>query len=460
MKLVAGKKAVVLGLGISGMAAVKYLQAQGLQVAVSEFRGLEAFTDGEKQLCKGLELETGGHSKEFVLAGDYIVPSPGVPLDVPILEAAREQHKIVVGELALAAGEIPVPVIAVTGSNGKTTVTGLIGTLLENDGYHPFVGGNIGTPLLSYLLSPQGYDVVVLELSSFQLDLSGDFRPDIGLLLNLSPDHLDRHGDMEGYVKAKRRIFANQLDTDTAILGGDDPLVMEQARGLTGRVFTFGCKKKCQARIAGSTVVIPGESEKTFELSETKLNSKVNRLNAAAALLASTSLGASNAGIRKGLNAYTPPEHRMTLIAEIDGVRFVNDSKATNVGAMAAALESCSPGVILLAGGRDKDGDFTLVKGLVQEKVKQVICIGEAGPMLVEMFADIVAVEEAIDMEAAVGRAASVAESGQVVLLAPGCASFDMFSGYAERGRVFTSLVRELQRRELDDQSMLRLPVG
>ena len=447
MELVAGKRAVVLGLGISGMAAVTYLQAQGLQVAVSEFRGLDAFTEEEKQLCRDLELETGGHSKEFILlAADYIVPSPGVPLDLPVLEAARAQHIPIVGELALAAGEIPVPVIAVTGSNGKTTVTGLIGTLLENDGYHPFVGGNIGTPLLSYLLSPQGYDVLVLELSSFQLDISGDFRPDIALLLNLSPDHLDRHGSMDGYVKAKRRIFDNQLGTDTAILGGDDPGVMEQAKGLTGRVLSFGCKENCQARIEGSTVVVPGEAEEIFELSETRLNSKVNRLNAAAALLAATSFGAGREGIRKGLHAYNPPEHRMTLVAEIDGVRFINDSKATNAGAMAAALDSCPPGVILLAGGRDKGGDFTAVKGLVQEKVEYVICIGEAGPMLVEMFNDIVAVEEATDMESAVERAASVAKSGQIVLLAPGCASFDMFSGYAERGRVFTERVRELQK--------------
>jgi len=449
MELVAGKKAVVLGLGISGMAAVKYLRAQGLRVAVSEFRGVDAFTEEEIEFCQDVELETGGHSNEFVLTADYIVPSPGVPLDLPVLEVARTQHVPIAGELALAAGKITVPVIAITGSNGKTTVTGLIGTLLENDDYHPFVGGNIGTPLLSYLLSPQNYDVLVLELSSFQLDIAGDFKADIALLLNLSPDHLDRHGSMERYVQAKRRIFDNQRDSDTAILGGEDPLVVEQAEGLTAQVLFFGCRKDYQARIVGSTVVISGVVEKKFELSETRLNSKVNRLNAAAAVLAVISLGADSEGIQKGLNAYIPPEHRMTLVAERDGVIYINDSKATNVGAMAAALESCSSGVILLAGGRDKGGDFTAVKEVVAEKVGRMICIGEAGPMLMEKFGDIVITEEAVDMEAAVKRAASVAESGQIVLLAPGCASFDMFSGYAERGRVFTRLVQELQKEKV-----------
>ncbi len=449
MELVAGTKAVVLGLGISGLAVLRYLQSRGLEVAVSEFRSYDDLSEDERAVCSGLELETGGHSEEFVLQADLVVPSPGVPLDLDVVKAARQQGIPVVGELALAAGEISVPVIAVTGSNGKTTVTGLIGALLQSSGFRPFVGGNIGTPLLSYVLEPQPYDVVVLELSSFQLDLSGAFRPDVGLLLNLSPDHLDRHGDMAGYCRAKQRIFRNQEADDTAILGGDDPLVMESAPGLTGRVYTFGHGPDSRARIVEDQVIVTLDGrEDIFKLKETRLNSRVNRLNAAAAILAAGCVGAEPEGIKKGLSNYSPPENRMTPVAEINGVWFINDSKATNVGAMAAALESCPSSVILLAGGRDKGGDFSAIRELVGEKVETMLCIGEAGDMLMKIFADVTAVEEAKDMAAAVARAAALAQPGQTVLLAPGCASFDMFSGYAERGRVFTGLVQELKERE------------
>ncbi|MCF6187163.1 MAG: UDP-N-acetylmuramoyl-L-alanine--D-glutamate ligase, partial [Desulfobulbaceae bacterium] len=406
MELTAGTKAVVLGLGTSGLAVLRYLQSRGLEVAVSEFRSDDDLSDNEKAVCRGLAFETGGHSEKFVLSADLVVPSPGVPLDLDVLKAARERGIPIVGELALAAGEISVPVIAVTGSNGKTTVTGLIGELLQSSGFRPFVGGNIGKPLLSYLFEAQQYDVVVLELSSFQLDLSGAFRPDVGLLLNLSPDHLDRHGDMASYTRAKQRIFCNQEPGDTAILGGDDPLVMESAPGLSGRVYTFGYGPDSEARIVEDRVIVTRDGrEDIFELKETRLNSRVNRLNAAAAILAAGCVGADSEGIRKGLSNYTPPQNRMTPVAEINGVWFINDSKATNVGAMAAALESCPSSVILLAGGRDKGGDFSAIRELVREKVETMLCIGEAAKKLVNTFSDVVAVEEAKDMAAAVDRA-------------------------------------------------------
>ncbi len=449
MALVAGTKAVVLGLGISGLAVLEYLQSRGLEVAVSEFRSVDDLSADEQAVCADLELETGGHSEEFVLQADLVVPSPGVPLDLDVLKVARQRGIPIVGELALAAGEISAPVIAVTGSNGKTTVTGLIGELLQSSGFRPFVGGNIGTPLLSYLLDPQRYDVVVLELSSFQLDISGGFRPDIGMLLNLSPDHLDRHGDMAGYCRAKQRIFCNQKPDDTAILGSDDSLVMDQAAELVSRICTFGHGQDSQARIVEDQVVVTRDGQKNvFELAGTRLNSRVNRLNAAAAILAVGCVGAGSEGIRKGLSSYSPPENRMTPVAKINGVQFINDSKATNVGAMAAALESCPSGVILLAGGRDKGGDFSAIRALVREKVETMLCIGEASNLLSSIFTDVVAVEQVKDMAAAVSRSAALAKPGQIVLLAPGCASFDMFSGYAERGRVFTGLVQELKERE------------
>jgi len=250
---------------------------------------------------------------------------------------------------------------------------------------------------------------------------------------------------MAGYVGAKKRIFRHQGADDVAILGGDDARVMELAQGLKGRRRSFGQDREAEARISGSKVMVSRKGqEESFELEGTRLDSAVNRLNSAAAILAVQSVGAGAGGIEKGLAAYRPPPHRMALVAEINGVVYINDSKATNVGAMGAALASCPSGVILIAGGRDKDGDFSSIHDLVGEKVRQLLCLGEAGSLLRQVFADVVPTELVNDMEAAVQRAASLAKPGQTVLLAPGCASFDMFSGYAERGEVFTRLVHAL----------------
>lgn len=448
MKLVAGKKAVLLGLGVAGMATLQFLQKKGVQVTVSEQRNFEEFSVEEQAACSKLQLETGGHSEDFIFQADCVVPSPGVPLDLPVLRAAREKALPIIGELDLAADELTVPVIGVTGSNGKTTVTALIGEIIRQSGFYPFVGGNIGTPLLSALLGDESYDVLVLELSSFQLDLAEKFRPTIGLLLNLSPDHLDRHGTMAQYGAAKRRMFANQQPVDTAILGGDDSLVMAYHGQLKGNVRTFGFGMNNQARIIGSCIRVAGDAgEVEFSLTGTALDSRVNRLNAAAALLAAQAFGCSAEGIRAGLNGFVPPAHRMQFVTEINGVRFINDSKATNVGAMVAALESCDPGIVLLAGGRDKGGDFAALRDLIKKKVSLLLCLGEAADMLKKAFADVVAVERVLDMQAAVSRAVSAAEPGQTVLLAPGCASFDMFSGYAERGKIFMECVQEVKKR-------------
>jgi UDP-N-acetylmuramoylalanine--D-glutamate ligase len=453
MQLHSGMRAVVLGLGTAGFATVQFLLHRHLRVAVSDVRCREQI-DAEILAClrsMEVELETGGHSAAFCTKADALVPSPGVPLDLPVLKAAREQGLPVVGELALAAGLFQAPVIAVTGSNGKTTVTSLIGELLLAAGRTPFIGGNIGTPLLEYFNDPDRYDVVVLELSSFQLDLAGAFRPDIGVLLNISPDHLDRHGSLEAYTAAKLCIFSGQQAGDIAIFGDDDPVVasIQPNTGVFG--YRFGTGPHCAARIDEGMVHLNVRHQgnvrrESYDLRETKLASSINRLNAAAAILVTALHGSSRQAINAGLAAFIPPPHRMTEVAVIAGVRFINDSKATNVGALQAALAGCSAPVILIAGGRDKGGDYMLLRDVVAQRVKHLVLLGEAAPLMAAALDMIVPTLLVASMEDAVRASMAVAEAGDVVLLAPGCASFDMFSGYAERGRVFCESVHRLQR--------------
>jgi UDP-N-acetylmuramoylalanine--D-glutamate ligase len=445
---VRGKKIVVLGLGIAGLSTVRFLRDQGALVSVSEVRPAGKLTREEHTVLQGLELETGGHSDDFVLAADCIVPGPGVPLGLPVLEKARQRGIPLLGELALAADRFSVPVIAVTGSNGKTTVTGLIGELLRAAGRQPFVGGNIGTPLLEALIGEQDHDVAVLELSSFQLDLAGRFRPDVGLLLNLSPDHLDRHGTMEQYTAAKMRLFKNQNPEDTAIFGSDDQHLLALAESVVARVATFGRRPEDQARIISSRIrLVVEKGEEWFDLAGTRLASGVNRLNAAAALLATRALVGDGNTLQAGLAAFVPAEHRMTPVATIQGVHFINDSKATNAGAMEAAIASCQDQAILIAGGQAKGGDFTGVRPAVAARVKHILAMGEAAGQIRASFSDLVPVTDVEDMNMAVEKGFTLAEPGDTVLLAPGCASFDMFSNYGHRGRVFTQSVQDLAER-------------
>ncbi len=458
ISLNAGMKAVVVGLGKSGLAAVRYLHQQGLEVAVSEYR--ETIPEEEQAVLMqcgidlGTELETGGHTAAFFANADLIVPSPGVPADLPVLVAARNRGILVLGELALAAGRIAVSVIAVTGSNGKTTVTGLIGHLLRSAGKKIFVGGNIGTPILEYLLEPGETEVVVIELSSFQLETAGYFRPDIGLLLNLSPDHIDRHGSFEDYVAAKMNLFVRQGRGDTAIIGLDDALIAATPPTTAENLYGFGTQLGCRAKIEGHTVRLqPGfgldGASEVYDLAGTRLSSRVNLYNAAAAVLAARAYGCDEDSVRAGLVDYQPPQHRMTPVGEIDGVCFINDSKATNVGAVVAALAGFGQGaekeVVLIAGGRNKGGNFNALVPAFRQHVKHLVFIGEAGPDLA-VIAEVASVgyQFAADMEEAVSSAFAAAYSGDTVLLAPACASFDMFANYERRGEEFSRCISDM----------------
>lgn len=450
IELKPGMKALAVGLGKSGLAAVRYLHSLGLKTAASEYK--QQITAEEQTVLAecGAALELGGHSPDFFADADLIVVSPGVPTNLPVLNAARSRGVPVLGELALAAGRIPVPVLAVTGSNGKTTVTSLLGQLLRSSGTKVFVGGNIGTPVLDWLRQPDEAEAVVLELSSFQLEMAGAFRPDIALLLNLSPDHLDRHGSFENYAEAKRQIFACQGPADIALLGADDPLVAATPVTTAGTVLYFGTQSGCRAKVVGQTVRLePGfdatGTVESYDLSATRLSSLVNAYNAAAAVLAARAFGCSADGIRAGLTAYQPPLHRMSPAGEIKGVRFINDSKATNIGAVLAALAGFRKEVILIAGGRNKGGDFTELIPALQQHVKQVVLIGEAGPDLaVAAAAAGIRHQFAADMGEAVRTGFAAAKPGETVLLAPACASFDMFDNYEHRGREFSRCAAEL----------------
>lgn len=451
MRFESGKNAVIIGLGTSGMAAVRFLHARGMGVSVSESKPKELLSKDDLSVLHslGVPIETGGHTLEFFAHADIVVPSPGVPLDLPVLDYVRGKRIRIAGELALAAGKISSPVIGVTGSNGKTTVTSLIGHLLQCACKKVFVGGNIGTPILDYLAGDQTAEVVVLELSSFQLEISGNFRPDIGLLLNLSPDHLDRHGSMENYAAAKQRIFVNQFAEDIAVLSADDPLLKMEPGGEAGTVLRFGVHPDSQALVTKGGVMLsaqlPGRKiEEHYDLTDTSLSSFVNRLNAAAAILSARAIGCTPEEIRIGLADYIPPDHRMTPVREIAGVRFIDDSKGTNIGAVEAALASSGSHVILIAGGRDKGSDFRLLEPAVRKHVRHLILIGEAAARMDEALGSAVPISRADSMEDAVHRSAELAQPGDTVLLSPGCASFDMFTSYAHRGEVFRQAVLRL----------------
>ena len=454
----AGKHVLVAGLGKSGRSAIEFCRLQGATVSVSDSAAAQA-EDLTWLTAQGIASEFGGHSREFCLSVDLILISPGVPYDLPIFQEARQQGILVIGELALAPRYLRTKVIAVTGTNGKTTVTTLIGDLLRVAGRTAFVGGNIGTPLTDYLMTEQEAEWLVLEVSSFQLDAAGDFRPEIGLLLNITPDHLDRYPSYDDYAVAKLNLFANQRQTDVSIINCDDPDTVRLVDGMKNlrpgwerrRCLVFGHPRNGLpgARLEGTTVRLVGdwlaEAEDHYELAGTRLDSSPNLENAAAAILAVRTAGAAPACIKQGLAAFKPLAHRMTLAAEIDGVRYIDDSKATNIGAVQAALEGMTTPVVLIAGGRDKGGDYTLMAGQVRSKVKAMLLIGEAKDKMAEVFAPMTRVERCVTMAQAVRRAHELAEPGDVVLLSPACASFDMFSGYAERGRVFTDLALGLR---------------
>jgi len=451
LEILAGTRVAVMGLGVSGRAAVRYALQQKAEVFVSDIRSRKKFVRDETAFAEldGVHLQTGDHTAEFLARAEIVIVSPGISSTTPLMDELRGRGVIIVGELAFAPVEKQI--VAITGTNGKTTVTTLMAELLKGAGKRVFVGGNIGTSLFDYLCAPRDRDLLVLEVSSFQLETAGSFAPDIAILLNVSPDHLDRHGDMEKYRRVKMKIFSCQKKEQLAIVNGDDCECVKLVEDFLPEILKFGTGDKFDAGISGSDIVLyPGGRNEKYSLAATSLLGQVGAFNSAPAILAARYLGCSSSRIQSVLNRFKSLEHRMEFVHEVDGVRYYNDSKATNTGAVVAALNQLEAGVILIAGGRDKGDDYSLLKPAVSDKVETVVVIGESAGLIGRALRGSVSVVTAGSMREAVQKAAEAAAfSGDSVLLSPACSSFDMFTDYGHRGRVFKEEVGRLKKSRL-----------
>jgi len=441
---------LVVGLGTSGLWTARWLAGQGAHVVVTEMkRESELDPDILRELVElGVILELGGHKKETFLNVDTIILSPGVPHDMALIKSASEKKIPVVGELELASRIIDTPIIAVTGTNGKTTVATFLGRLLENAGFDVFVGGNIGTPLIAYAGSEQKADYIVLEISSFQLDTIHTFSPYISIILNISPDHLDRYPDYEAYIRSKLRLYMNQGAGQHLILNHDDQRLSSVSPSSGVSLLLYGSEKGegLNAFLEGGriSVSLNGTTTQSFSLDAFALPGSHNRENLLGAVLAGMTLGIDAAMIQKTINQFKGLPHRLEYVGEVNGVAFYNDSKATNVDAAVRAVTSFDRSLVLIAGGRHKGGDYAPLVIAGRGRVKGAVFLGEAKELLAESFRDEIPFSLAEKMEEAVPKAFAMAKKGDVVLLAPACSSFDMFSDYPHRGRVFREAVEGL----------------
>ena len=443
-----GKRTLVVGLGKSGVASALFMKAHGARVTVSDTKsGDELHNEIPVLLDHGISVETGGHGERTFRGQDLIVVSPGVPVDAPPLVQARSLGETVIGEIELAAQFLPGPIIAITGSNGKTTTTSLTGEIMTAAGLPTLVGGNIGTPAISLAERAKADTVIVLEVSSFQLETIQTFRPKVAVVLNVTPDHLDRHRTFQIYTDAKARIFENQQASDFAVLNADDPTCVAMGMRTRAQVFWFSRQKEVAegAWVRDGNIVFRDSSgqREILQVSEVPLKGAHNLENVLAAVSAGVLMGCPPGKIRRAVHDFKAVEHRLEFVATIHGVDYYNDSKATNVDATIKALESFPANIHLILGGKDKGSDYGVLNDLIRQRVKRVYTIGAAAAKIESQVkgAEIVHAET---LENAIRKAHAAAESGDVVLLAPACASFDQFKSYEHRGRVFKEMVSGL----------------
>jgi UDP-N-acetylmuramoylalanine--D-glutamate ligase len=443
------KCVLVVGLGKSGVASALFLKSRDARVTVSDSKP-EAELRNEILLLleHGITVETGGHGDRTFRDQDLIVVSPGVPVDAPQLVQARSLGEKVIGEIELAAQFLPGPVAAITGANGKTTTTTLTGEILAAAMIPVLVGGNIGTPAISFVDQATPNTWIVLEVSSFQLETVVEFRPRIAVILNITPDHLDRHKTFANYVGAKARIFENQGPEDFTVLNADDPTTVDLAERTLAQRFLFSRKKEIGmgAFLRNAHIFFrDGQLEQQImPLSEIPLKGAHNLENVLAAISVGMLTGAHPEQIRQAVRDFKAVEHRLEFIATIAGVDYYNDSKATNVDATIKALESFPANIHLILGGKDKGSDYAVLNDLLRARVKRVYTIGAAAAKIESHIQGAAEIDRAETLETAVQRASASASAGDVVLLAPACSSFDQFQNYEHRGRVFKEAVRSL----------------
>ncbi len=446
---VKGKRVLVVGLGKSGVASALFLHDKGARVTVSDAKAEEQLRNEiPKLLDKGIAVETGGHGERTFRQQDLIVVSPGVPTNSEALKQARALGIPIIGEIELAARFLKGHIIAITGSNGKTTTTTLAGEVVAWGGWESQVGGNIGTAAISLVGESTDDTYNILEVSSFQLETIQTFHPYIAVVLNISPDHLDRHGSMEAYTAAKARIFENQTADDFGVLNADDATCVQMSKKVKAQLYWFSRKKEVEqgAFVRGDRVVLRdtnGEHE-IMPTSEIPLKGAHNLENVLAAVCIGSITQTEPGRIRNAVKEFKAVEHRLEYVATVNGVEFYNDSKATNVDATIKALESFPANIHIILGGKDKGAPYTPLVPLLKERAKRVYTIGAAAPKIEEEIAGAVDIVKAGTIDVAVRKAAENASAGDVVVLAPACASFDQFDNYEHRGRVFKELVQAL----------------
>ncbi len=446
--LLAGKKVLVVGLARSGAAAARLAAREGALVTVTD---RSTATDLAEALAplEGLPITMalGGHDERDFTSADLVVVSPGVPLTLAGIAAARRAGVPVMGEVELAWRLLDgVPVVAITGTNGKSTTTALTGRLFQED-RATFVGGNLGTPLCELLLSGARVDVAVVELSSFQLEGIERFRPRVGAILNVTPDHLDRYPGMAEYAAAKTRLFANQQPGDVAVANERDPAALAAARSTRGDVVTFGFGPRAPMAARDDGEVLrwtgPTAEPERYRIRSRALRGRHNRENAMAAVACARMMGVPGLAVQRGLDGFPGLPHRLELVSDRGGVEWVNDSKATNVDSTVVGLSAFpagTPSVVLLLGGRGKNTPYAPLRPLLPGRVKALLTLGEDAPAIERELGDLVPTESCGDLSTAVSRAARLAVPGDVVLLSPACASYDQFRSYEERGETFRRL--------------------
>ena len=444
-----GQRILVIGLGKTGIASVRFLMGQGARVTATDAKPQPELRDAVGELGSlSANLEFCAYNTDVLSRVDLIVPSPGVPPADIILAAAKSRKIPILSEIELAYRFLKPPLIAITGTNGKTTTTTLIGHILAREGKRVFVGGNIGNPLIGYLEGKQDDDYAVVEVSSFQLQWIQSFHPFVSILLNTTCDHVDYHGSFEVYRATKERIFENQKDADLAILNADEPRSFLLGKNMAAKVQFFSTRTEVRKGIflKDRTLVhytAYGDREE-YPLDMIKIPGLHNVENVMAAIMAARYCGCAHGNIISAVADFKGIPHRIEFTEEKNGVAFYDDSKGTNVGAVARALETFFRPVILLMGGRDKEGDFGTLSPLIKSQVKELVLFGEARNKIYGLIGDAVKTSETTTLKEAIELAYRHSRPGDVVLLSPGCASFDEFSNYKERGRFFKDVVKGL----------------